>query len=495
RLALEFKVQDTGIGMSAEQIARLFTPFSQADSSTTRRFGGTGLGLVICQRLIALMGGKIWVDSEPGIGSTFSFDVWLDAVSADHSEAKARGRVLVVDDHELSRTVLSAVLKNQGYDVIAADSGEAALALLLNAPQAPVDYVLTDFLMPGMDGLALARHLRDALRYPLKIVLVTTLDTASAADPAVLASFDAILEKPVTAQKVGETLSRLKRGAVLPAIAAPAAQTSLAGMSILVAEDVPTNQLIIRDLLESLGATVYIADHGEAAVQGVQALAKQLDLVLMDIQMPVMDGLAATRQIRAGGVRADIPIIALTANVFSEERERAMAAGMTDFLVKPIEPERLVDVLQRWRPTRPPTEASEPAPVPLAVNAAPADFPALAGIDTVDGLRRMMNRRGLYEKVLQDFYLRFDGETGRIIDALQSGEREMAIRRAHSLKGTGGTIGAQRLAECARQLEASLREATQDAPPQAALDALGMALDEVLASIAAAFPGMRPSSS
>lgn len=495
RLEIEFRVQDTGIGMSAEQIEKLFKPFSQADSSMTRRFGGTGLGLVICKRLIELMDGEIWVDSQEAVGSTFSFNIWLDKVTeASQVPMHQKSRVLVVDDHELSRSVLVSLLTNLGHEAISVDSGDAALALLLDPNQPPVDEVLTDLLMPGMDGVELNRLLRASVRYPLKIVLVTTADTSASPDAERLQGFDAVLEKPVTAHKIGETLAYLKRGGSLPAtVRQPiAAEAVLAGMSILVAEDVPTNQLIIRDLLESLGATVYIADHGEAALRSLKSLGSRLDLVLMDIQMPVMDGLEATRQIRAGNTRADVPIVALTANVFPEERARATAAGMNDFLIKPIEPQHLIEVLQRWRPRQTGPADAEHGPAPVAVNRKDEAFPALPGIDTVDGLRRMMNRQPLYEKVLQDFYLRFQGETERIREALASGDMESAIRRAHSLKGTGGTIGARRLAECAKAVEFSLREQTQNSGHEAALCELASALDEVLAGIADCFPGLSP---
>jgi PAS domain S-box-containing protein len=453
---LDFSIQDTGIGMSPEQSSKLFQAFAQADSSVTRKYGGTGLGLVICKRLVELMGGQIQVDSQPNAGSIFSFSIALRKdVSEPNTPPLAAHHILVVDDNDLARTVLTRILQKSGCNVESSNSGDEALLALKNTSQ-PFDFVLLDLNMPGMNGLELAQHIRDDFARTPKLVLVTGANLTTEDDQDALGGFDAILEKPVTAAKISETLTRLstseeKKDSSL----STAAEQSLAGMRILVAEDVPTNQLIMRDLLESLGAIVTIADNGRLALEQLASKGDALDLILMDIQMPEMSGIEACQRIRAGQIRADIPIIALTANAMNEERQRCKEAGMNDFLTKPIEPQSLIETVARWRPKHldKPTQ-----PAPEKVVSASAKFPELPGIDVEDGLRRMMNRPAFFEKVLRDFHARFLGETERILAALAANETEEATRRAHSLKGLCGNIGATKLADLARELEFAIKE-------------------------------------
>jgi len=495
---LSFRIQDTGIGMSPEQRSNLFQPFTQADSSVTRKFGGTGLGLVITKRLIEMMGGSIRVDSTPQVGSTFTFNVLL-GIGDDDLPApmpSSHYRVLVVDDNKLARVVLARLLEKHGCTVETDDSGNAALARL-ERDDHPFDCIMVDLNMPGMDGLALAEILRAKLGKTTRLVMITADNPHSAKLRGALGDFDEVAEKPVTAAGIGDMLARLRGLPTATDTAAPppVAAAPLAGARILVAEDVPTNQLIMCDLLESLGATVLLADNGQVALRELAHSGSEIDLILMDIQMPEMDGLEATRRIRSGSVRQDIPIVALTAHALANERQRAAEAGMNDFLTKPIDPERLIDMIRRYTVPRPvaeppmPAEAAPPAPeVPPApsASAGPSAFADLPGIDGTDGLRRMMNKTALYEKVLRDFATRFTGEAGRIRDALAAGERETAARLAHSLKGTGGTIGAKQLATLALELEQAIKENGDD--QDARLGAFEAELERVLSGITAAFP-------
>jgi len=483
RVELEFGIQDTGIGMSAEQLANLFQAFSQGDSSVTRKFGGTGLGLVICKRLIELMGGDIWVDSRPQAGSTFAFHIVLGVEdSLPESPALAGYRVLVVDDNDLARSVLQRLLLKNGCLVRTVDSGEAALAALAGPAGDAYDCIMVDLNMPDMDGLALAHHIRSGLNQATKLIMVTAENIHSSRFRHALDDFDDIVEKPVTAARINEVLTQLQRRTVAKPPATPAKAAPLAGLRALVAEDVPTNQLIMRDLLESLGATVEVADNGALALELLAKHGSDIDLILMDIQMPEMDGLQATRRIRNGQVRADIPIIALTAHAFEEERQRALAAGMNDFLTKPIEPPQLIAVIQRWRPSQPATD--EPVVVP-APSEAGTSIPDIPGIDVADGLRRMLNRLALYEKVLRDFHARFVGEGGRIRESLATGDTEAAIRRVHTLKGTGGMVGAKGVAELAALLEQAVKAGGPESGER--LAALETELNRVLDGIKAAF--------
>ncbi len=488
RIDVQFRVRDTGIGMTAEQQASLFRAFIQADSSITRKYGGTGLGLVICQRLVELMNGRIRVDSAPDIGSTFSFNVQLGVASDPGPAPEPYGfRVMVVDDNDLARFVLQRLLEKLGCHVETANSGAACLSRLDDPAQPAFDCLMLDLNMPEMDGLDLAARLRRRVPPGTRLVAVTAENAHSARYRHALDDFDALIEKPLTAAHLSEVLEQLRDPSRLtaPGAASPSLTTFLNGLHILVAEDVPTNQLIMRDLMEPLGAVVDIADNGEIVLQQLAERGAAFDMILMDIQMPVMDGLEATRRIRSGSVRADIPIIALTAHALEAEKQRAREAGMDDFLTKPIEPDQLLAVIQRWRKTQPMDAASAEAeaPRPSAATAPPPDIP---GIDTADGLRRMMGRRPLYEKILGEFISRFDGETERIRTALADGDQQGAVRRAHSVKGTAGMIGAQQLSSLAADLELVLKEESSN--PSEALQAFDAELQMVLAGIREAFP-------
>jgi PAS domain S-box-containing protein len=483
RTELEFRVQDTGIGMSSEQISNLFRAFSQGDSSITRKFGGTGLGLIISKRLVEMMGGTLWVDSHPQAGSIFGFTVWLSIDDATAPTVARSGyRVLVVDDNALARKVLERLLVKLGCIAHSVDSGEAALAELRDSESAQFDCVMVDLNMPNMDGLALGHHIRAEGGHLIKLVMVTSENVHDSPYTNALGDFDEVVEKPVTAARIGEVLMLLQEGKKRKPVLPGRPPAPLAGLRILVAEDIPTNQLIMRDLLESLGATINVAGNGQFALQQLAASGDNIDLILMDIQMPDMDGLEATRRIRAGQVHPDIPIIALTAHALDEERQRASHAGMNDFLTKPIEPAQLIEVINRWKPQRvleasPPVSSQQPAR-----DAFPAKLP---GIDIEEGLHRMLNRWSLYEKVLRDFHARFSGETGRIRDALAVNDIETATRLAHSLKGTGAMISATTLAASAAELEQAIKSASPE--QTACLNRLDQALSQVLDGIKSAF--------
>ena len=490
RAELAIRIEDTGIGMTPEQVAGLFQPFTQADSSVTRKFGGTGLGLVITKRLIEMMGGTIAVDSTPQEGSTFRFNVFLGIGTPElRRTASANYRVLVVDDNALARQVLTKLLEKHGCAVETNDSGDSALARL-RQDKARFDCIMIDLNMPGIDGLALAGMIRARLGRRTRLVMITGDNPHTPELQDALGDFDEVIEKPVTAARLGQILERLQGDRDDRSRSAAPAAAPLAGARILVAEDVPTNQLIMRDLLESLGASVALAGNGRSVIDTLYASPSASDLILMDIQMPEMDGLEATRLIRSGDVRADIPVIALTAHALENERQKAVEAGMNDFLTKPIDPAQLIRKIQKfghlW--AAPPQPATHPAP-PAEAEPAPSTlppFPALPGIDTADGLRRMMNKQALYERVLRDFRARFRGEPGRIREALAAGDRITAMRLAHTLKGTGGTIGASHLAALARELEEAIK---QEQPGEdASLAALEIELDQVLGSIEAKFP-------
>ncbi len=478
---LELDVKDTGIGLSPEQQQKLFQAFSQADTSITRKYGGTGLGLTICRRLAQLMGGDVSVSSQPGVGSIFTFTVKLGLGNDDPAIPRAKmTRALVVDDSPLSRAILIRLLEKNGYTAVPAESGEQALELLAEAHAIPFEFVTIDLNMPGMDGLELAETIRNQTSTPPKLVMVTATDTTMLEGDSRLNCFDAMLNKPVTAMQIRKLLAdgKSKRVAAVPGHAAP-----LAGLRILLVEDIPTNQLIACEILESFGATVDTADNGARALKKLLEDAIIYDIVLMDIQMPEMDGLEATRRFRASKLRPGLPVIAMTAHALDSERQRCLAAGMNDFLTKPIDPELLQQMLIRWQPkqaTPAPAQKQETAPM-----ISTSEFPDLPGIDKADGLKRMMNKEALFERVLRDFHARFYDEPAQIRAALAAGDFPTAVRRAHSTKGLAGTIGALPLQSAAKALENTLHGG--EMPSEIIFSQFESELGIVIAGIAGAF--------
>jgi len=366
-LTVRVEIRDTGVGIPLEARSRLFKPFSQADGSTTRRFGGTGLGLVICRRLVDLMGGQIGVESEAGRGSTFWFTVSFAKATAPVKVAVPasartlhRVRALVIDDNATNRQILRTQLQSWGLRVDEADGGPAGLACLRAAAGSgdPHGVILLDMQMPGMSGLDVARAVR-AEPHPqaLPMILLTSWLEPSLSAAAVGAGVSACLPKPVRPRRLLEALAgvlepkthspRFEEEPV--AAVAPAVSPGVRGR-VLAADDNAVNKKLITRLLEKAG---YIADAVENGREAVESVTRvDYDAVLMDCQMPVMDGFEATRMIRAAesGRGRHVPIIALTASAMESDRERCLAAGMDDYLTKPIKPAELAEVLARWVP-------------------------------------------------------------------------------------------------------------------------------------------------
>ncbi len=361
RAKLRFSVKDTGIGMTAEQASRLFQPFSQADASTTRKHGGTGLGLTICRRLVELMGGEIWLESEQGAGSTFLF-----TVSVGIASGPARKRVvpdelravsaLVVDDNAAARDILVHALEGLCARVDAVSTGEEAIAAVKQHDSGrPYDVIFMDWQMPGMDGIQAARLIKEdpQLKSRPAVVLVTAFGREEVQEQAERIQMDGFLLKPVTTSMLFDTLLNLFAGAGQDRTAiAPGVDRNadrLRGLRVLLAEDNEINQQIAVELLEGVGATVDVAGDGAEAVR---KLADQptppYDVVLMDLQMPEMDGYQATNKIRSDLRLASLPIIAMTAHATIEERQKCLAAGMNGHVSKPIDPSSLFDTLERF---------------------------------------------------------------------------------------------------------------------------------------------------
>ncbi len=463
---LHFAVKDSGIGMTPEQQARLFQSFSQADSSTTRKYGGTGLGLAICKTLTELMQGEIWVESSVGLGSTFHFTARLEVVTTSRTDAElperlSRSKVLVADDNETARDILSGLLSQQGFDVISTDSGEQAMHLVREADQQlPFQLLCIDWNMPGMDGLAtIARLQQLPLLHPPKIMLVTAYGTDEAQQAATDLRIDSYLAKPFTRDSLQQALLlSFGYGTVLASketgvtAKVQTAIRQLQGARILLAEDNALNQELAMELLSSNGLFVALAEDGQQALDLLQQ--HSFDAVLMDCQMPVMDGYAATQAIRQLDQFKQLPIIAMTANVMAADIEKALAAGMNAHIAKPINVNEMFLVMAKWiKIAQPQSDA-----VVLPVQTEHIHLPELAGIDTAAGLAISQQNHSLYLKLLKRFADSNQNFRQQFQQSLQDSDPDAASRCAHSLRGSAGNIGAKAVQFAAEALELACRE-------------------------------------
>ncbi|HEY5908444.1 MAG TPA: response regulator, partial [Vicinamibacteria bacterium] len=399
KVQLRFSVRDTGVGMSPDQVAKLFRPFTQADMSTTRKHGGTGLGLSISRRLVDMMGGQIWLESTPGEGSAFLFTAWFGLGSAARDVVPAQLMslsVLVVDDNAAARDILTDALTGVVARVDAVGGGaEAVAAVKQHDAATPYDVVFMDWKMPEVDGLVATRRIKEdaAIQNTPAVVMVTAFGREEVRDEAERLDIAGFLVKPVTRSMLVDTLVTLfspARGETATASAAADARgVRLDGLRVLLVEDNEINQQVATELMQGVGVAVDVAGNGREAVERLEAAEGPVpyDVVLMDIQMPEMDGYQATARIRAQERFAALPVVAMTAHATTEERERCVAAGMVDHVVKPIDPVLLYDVLGRFRPGGPALARAVPAPVP--VTSPSAGVPAVEGLDTVQGLRRV----------------------------------------------------------------------------------------------------------
>jgi two-component system, sensor histidine kinase and response regulator len=486
RVKLKFTVSDTGIGMTPEQCALLFQPFSQADSSTTRKYGGTGLGLSISKRLVEMMEGRIWAESQAGVGSKFHFTAWFGIGSGKKRKRLipdlAGIRALVVDDNAQARTILTEMLQGFAIRSDAVASGEDAVREIASADaHDPYRLILMDWYMHGMDGLEASRIIKrnDRLQHIPKIVMVTAFGREDIRVKAEEIGIEGYLLKPVNASLLYDMMvelfgvagaddepSRAKRQA--------APEHNATGIRILLVEDNEMNQQVATELLQSAGAIVTVANHGGEAVRllTVNDQPPPFDIVLMDIQMPEVDGITATKMIRSHPHLEKLPIIAMTAHALVEERERCFAAGMNAHVAKPIDPDDLFSTVGRWV-TPKPRVATEPRSK-TAQSSEPVPIPEIAGVNIADGVNRVAGNRRLYRDLLSQFATRQAGAAAEIALALDQGDRQTAERIAHTVKGVAGNLGITGVQSAAQGLEKSIR-ASQDTVP-ALLDQFAAAL-------------------
>ncbi len=499
---LRFTMRDTGIGMSPEQVGRLFQEFTQADGSTTRKYGGTGLGLTISKKFVELMGGSIWVESTPGEGSSFIFTARFPiAMPAPPSPAPLPGvdvlRVLVVDDQPEARVVLAGLLHAlgvgaaYGQEIDCVASGAAALARVKQAHDAgqPYDLLLVDWVMPEMDGGAVLQALKDSgMAHPPLSVVVSAYDSDIMHEAASRLGAQHFLPKPVLPEDLRTLLNTLT-GNTVDEHRSLDADANLNGMRVLLAEDNIINQQLAVELMECRGIAVTIANNGQEALDRLAAVAPDhFHLVCMDLQMPVMDGYEATRRLRADPRYFSLPIVAMTAHAMVEERERCLALGMNGHISKPIEPDDLYATLAHYyRAATPPATSSTATPAASksgSVTGAGAtpQLPEIDGLDTAAGVRRAGKKPWFYLEILAMFAAEHADSGITLAQHIDNSEWEAAERLAHTLKGLAATLGANNLPPLAGTLEAACK-AHQAEAATAALRALTPLLTPLISAL------------
>ena len=501
---LRFDISDTGIGLTGEQRGRLFSAFSQADASTTRKYGGTGLGLTISKSMVGLMGGEIGVDSEPGKGSTFHFTAKFGVQPKQRhlitTIEEATGlRVLVVDDNLSAREIMLSILVSLKFDATTVSSGLEAIDELERAQLEgkPYGLVLMDWMMPGMDGIETIRRIRadDKLLDTQTFIMVTAHKRDDLMQRAQDTQIEGVLIKPVSPSTLVDSIlnafgkeamqrprKKGRQGEYL------AAAKAMRGAHLLLVEDNAVNQELAMEILTAAGIRVDVANNGAEALEKV--LQADYDGVLMDCQMPVMDGFDATRKIREDTRFAHLPILAMTANAMAGDKEKCIECGMNDHIAKPIDVDQLFITLGCW--IRPKSPATQPGTDTDSAKAAKNDeAPYIAGLETDKALRRVGGSVKLLRKLLHRFCENETDVIQRIKTAIENNDTNTATREAHTIKGLAGNIGAIKMAECAGAVEDMLRRGESDGLALV-LDAMEQELATLLERIVAVMGPPQP---
>jgi two-component system, sensor histidine kinase and response regulator len=463
---IRFLVSDTGIGLKPEQIEKLFESFTQADSTITRRYGGTGLGLTISRRLVNLMGGDIEVESVYGRGSTFSFTVDFNILSSMDDgmsfPVDIQGlKALVVDDNESVKDIMESYLTRFGFTVTTASDGKQAIKILEEETK-PFSLMLLDWKMPGLDGIQTLEEIRANSRI-VKIPPVIMVSGYSEEEEKSLTNrldVNAFLKKPMSRSDLFDTIMDVlgQKHEKSEKIIRPSIDKEvfdrLKGGRVLLVEDNIVNQQVASEILKSVGMLVTIADNGKKALKAVEE--GSFDIILMDVQMPEMDGIEATRIIRKDDKNRNLPIIAMTAHAMSGDRERFLEAGMNDHTPKPIDPESFFATLAKWIDKKDVTENVDSDFVkPQRFDALPAK---LEGIDVNDALKRIMGNKALLRDIILDFCSSFSDAEKRIKSLIDAGDITEAEALIHNIKGAAGNIGASRLHHIAIEYDDKLRK-------------------------------------
>ena len=505
RITLKFSVSDSGIGLTEEQAGKLFQSFTQADTSTTRKYGGTGLGLTISKRLVEMMDGEIRVESEPGKGSTFIFTA---SFGLGREEAKKRFspaldlrgmKVLVVDDNPTSREILRDMMASFSFEVTLAATGQEGITEIEKADRdKPFEMVIMDWKMPEMDGIEASRRIKEhpGLSHVPHIVMVTAYGREEVMRNAENVGLDGLLLKPVSPSVLFDTIIQAHGEEVTdtPRMTQGREEAEalalIKGAKILLVEDNEINQQVAKEILEGADLIVSLADDGQQAVNMVQE--NPYDAILMDIQMPVMDGYQATRKIREWETEvrgqktedrkddSELPIIAMTAHAMAGDEDKSLQAGMNGHVTKPIDPDQLFSTLQKWiqpADTRTPIRKADISAEKETVIQAPAAVPdapklpdSLPGFDLAEGLGRLQGNQKLYRKLLLDFGAKYTEVAAEIRQALDSSDFEQAHSLIHNIKGLAGNLAASALQAAAVDLEKLVKGDQKKAAPRKQLD-------------------------
>jgi two-component system, sensor histidine kinase and response regulator len=500
RAELEFSVRDTGIGIAPEHLMTLFEPFTQVDSSNSRRFGGAGLGLAISRRLVMIMGGDMKVESTPGVGSTFSFTAQFDVPRGASGARRLADAfrdlpVLVADDNASARAVIANMLRSLSCRVTAVPSGEDAVDEAIRAARDGKPYRLAvfDWKMPGMDGAEAASRLMQTRDLPsrMPVILVTAYEREYATRRAEEVGIDAVLHKPVSPSTLHDALMSVLSPAERRARSNPPMQRTRfeAGKKVLLVEDNEINREVARELLTIAGLEVTEAHNGYAALDAIAM--QRFDVVLMDVQMPELDGVETVKAIRAQEHLQSLPVIAMTAHAMLGDRERFLDCGMSDYIAKPIDEEQLLTVLGRWIHVQ--TETVEaPAEEPAAA-ALPEMMP---GLNVGDGIRRTSGNIDLYRRLIAEFRRDLLGALPKIRKAIEGSDMAQAHDLLHTLKGSAATMGARQVAQEAATLESWIRRGVPVVLGDlaAAIDEATQSIETLSASLSVA-PAILPASS